>query len=155
MNLNLEVAERDVYNLLDWIRSLGGFQRGLRTIFFLFIYAFTYKNYETYMVSQLYKRPNKEARNPGSNDDELVQRKSDKLNTEEFLKQKHVNPLKMFFFDLLPNKCKNFFKRSILCRRSKSYIYFEKGINQYLEEIDIVKLLQEIRYLRTATLELV
>ena len=25
MNLDLEVAERDVYNLLDWIRSLGGF----------------------------------------------------------------------------------------------------------------------------------
>ena len=25
MNLNLEVVERDVYNLLDWIRSLGGF----------------------------------------------------------------------------------------------------------------------------------
>ena len=25
MNLNLLVAEMDVYNLLDWIRSLGGF----------------------------------------------------------------------------------------------------------------------------------
>ena len=25
MNLDLEVAEREVFNLLDWIRSLGGF----------------------------------------------------------------------------------------------------------------------------------
>ena len=25
MNLDLEVTEREVYSLLDWIRSLGGF----------------------------------------------------------------------------------------------------------------------------------
>ena len=56
MNLDLEVTEREVYSLLDWIRSLGGFQRGLRTIFSLFLMVVTYKNYETYMVSQLYKR---------------------------------------------------------------------------------------------------
>ena len=42
MNLDLEVAERDVYNLLDWIRSLGGFQRGLRTIFSIFLLFMTY-----------------------------------------------------------------------------------------------------------------
>ena len=51
MNLNLRTVERDVYNLLDWIRSLGGFQKGLRTIFQIFIVIFTYKRYETYMVS--------------------------------------------------------------------------------------------------------
>ena len=51
MNLNLEVAERDVYTLLDWIRSIGGFQRGLRTIFSIFLLLFTYKHYETYMAS--------------------------------------------------------------------------------------------------------
>ena len=55
MNLNLEVAERDVYTLLDWIRSIGGFQRGLRTIFSIFLLFFTYKQYETYMVSKLYE----------------------------------------------------------------------------------------------------
>ena len=51
MNLDLDVAEREVYSLLDWIRSLGGFQRGLRTIFSLSLLIMTYKHYETYMVS--------------------------------------------------------------------------------------------------------
>ena len=60
MNLDLEVTEREVYSLLDWIRSLGGFQRGLRTIFSLFLMVLTYKNYETYMVSQLYEKPNRD-----------------------------------------------------------------------------------------------
>ena len=56
MNLNLEVTERQVYSLLDWIRSLGGFQRGLRTIFSLALLILTYKRYETYMVSHLFQR---------------------------------------------------------------------------------------------------
>ena len=51
MNLDLDVAEREVYSALDWIRSLGGFQRGLRTIFSLLLLIMTYKHYETYMVS--------------------------------------------------------------------------------------------------------
>ena len=51
MCLNLATADRDVYNALDWIKELGGFQRGLRTIFSLFLLVLTYKNYETYMVS--------------------------------------------------------------------------------------------------------
>ena len=54
MNLDLEVAEREVYSLLDWIGSLGGFQRGLRTIFSLMLLIMTYKRYETYMVSKLF-----------------------------------------------------------------------------------------------------
>ena len=54
MNLHLMTAERDGYNALDWVRSLGGFQRGLRTIFSLVIIVVTYNNFETYMVSNLY-----------------------------------------------------------------------------------------------------
>ena len=54
MNLHLEVVEREVYSLLDWIRSLGGFQRGLRTIFSIMLFIWTYKRYETYMVSNLF-----------------------------------------------------------------------------------------------------
>ena len=55
MNLNLETADRDVYNALDWVREMGGFQRGLRTIFNLFLIIMTYNHYETYMVSNLFK----------------------------------------------------------------------------------------------------
>ena len=54
MNLNLETADRDVFNALDWVRELGGFTRGLRTIFYIVLIVITYRNYETYMVSQLY-----------------------------------------------------------------------------------------------------
>ena len=54
MNLNLETADRDVYNALDWIREIGGFQVGIRRIFGLFLIAMTYKNFETYMTSQLF-----------------------------------------------------------------------------------------------------
>ena len=49
-NLHLETVDRDVYNLLDWIGEMGGFQRGLRTIFAVFLLALTYNNYESYMV---------------------------------------------------------------------------------------------------------
>ena len=54
MCLNLATADRDVYNTIDWIKELGGFQRGLRTIFSVFLLVLTYKNYETYMVSKLF-----------------------------------------------------------------------------------------------------
>ena len=59
MNLNLETADRDVYNALDWVREMGGFQRGLRTIFSMFLIIMTYNHYETYMVSQLFKGRNR------------------------------------------------------------------------------------------------
>lgn len=57
----------------------------------------------------------------------------------------------MLFFDCLAESCKRrlnkcFFKP---CERSKPYIYFEKGIDAYLSEVDIVNLIQEIRYLKT------
>ena len=110
MNLNLEVAERDVYTLLDWIRSIGGFQRGLRTIFSIFLLFFTYKHYETYMVSKLYEE--KDAKK---------------------LSQKQISSTKMLFFDFLTDSCKEFFNNSRckLCRRSNSYRYFDKGIKKY------------------------
>ena len=57
MNLNLETADRDVFNALDWVRELGGFMRGLRTIFNIVLIVITYRNFETYMVSQLYIKP--------------------------------------------------------------------------------------------------
>ena len=56
MSLNLMTAERDVYNALDWVRTLGGFQRGLRTILSLVMIVLTYNRYEAYMISKLYQK---------------------------------------------------------------------------------------------------
>ena len=54
MNLSLQTTDRDVYNAFDWIREMGGFQSGIRRFFILVLYILTYKNYEAYMVSNLY-----------------------------------------------------------------------------------------------------
>ena len=55
MNLNLETADRDVYNTLDWIQDLGGMMKGIRMIFSLLVYLLTYSKYETYMLSYLFE----------------------------------------------------------------------------------------------------
>ena len=122
MNLNLETADRDVFNAFDWVRELGGFTRGLRTIFSLMLIVITYRNYETYMVSHLYQKP----------EDDQEGKDGKEVNE---LKQSQVNTCKMFFFDCLPEGClkalenKNCWR---LCRRTKSYHYFDKGQEKYL-----------------------
>ena len=55
MNLNLATADRDVYNILDFIGDVGGLERGLRTIITLVMMLLTYKSIETYMVTQLFQ----------------------------------------------------------------------------------------------------
>ena len=55
MNLNLETADRDVYNTLNWIQDLGGMMKGIRMIFSLLLYLLTYSNYETYMIANLFE----------------------------------------------------------------------------------------------------
>ena len=55
MNLNLETADRDVYNMLNWIQDLGGMMKGIRMIFSLLLYLLTYSNYETYMLKHLFE----------------------------------------------------------------------------------------------------
>ena len=58
----------------------------------------------------------------------------------------------MLFFNCLTKSCKKFFKK-VDCRpfkRSDSYVYFERGLNQYLEEIDIVNIIKELRNFNAA-----
>ena len=59
MSLDLETVDRDVYNALDWVRELGGFTRGLRSIFSLVLIVLTYNHYESYMISELFQREEK------------------------------------------------------------------------------------------------
>ena len=55
MNLDLATAEREVFNILDLVSILGGFQRGLRTILTFILAVITYKNYEKFMVAELFQ----------------------------------------------------------------------------------------------------
>ena len=55
MNLDLETADRNVYNVLDWISTLGGFLRGLRIIFTILLLVPLYNYYELTMVEHLYQ----------------------------------------------------------------------------------------------------
>ena len=57
MNLDLETADRDVYNMLDWVKEIGGLLKGLRMIFSLVVLVLTYKNFETFMISHLFQSP--------------------------------------------------------------------------------------------------
>ena len=65
----------------------------------------------------------------------------------------------MLFFDLLPSGPKSW-KSSLdnsrykLLKRGKNYRLFEKGIEKYEEEIDIVTLIRNLRWLMMAVTEL-
>ena len=54
MNLDLETADRKVFNTVDWIKELGGFIKGLKIFSLLFLVVLTSRNHETYMISHLY-----------------------------------------------------------------------------------------------------
>ena len=54
MNLDLETADRDVYNTLDWVREIGGLIKGLKIFSSLVLLVLHIKNIENYMISHLY-----------------------------------------------------------------------------------------------------
>ena len=61
----------------------------------------------------------------------------------------------MLFFNCLTKKCKDSFDRNgNLLRRSRSYKFFDGALEKYLQEVDIVKLILDLRYLKKATKEL-
>ena len=41
MNLDLEIADRKVFDTLDWIKELGGFIKGLKIFLLLFLVVLT------------------------------------------------------------------------------------------------------------------
>ena len=70
------------------------------------------------------------------------------------LSQNEVNPIKMLFFKCLPERClKKFSNKSCcrLCRRTDSYNYFDQGLEKYFNEIDIVKIIRDLRNLKAAS----
>ena len=100
MNLNLETVDRDVYNALDWIRELGGFQRGMRTICGLALIILTYQNYEAYMVSQLFERPKeKSGQDKKTSKIKTSNQGKSKKTERQFEPLEKVNPIMILFFD--------------------------------------------------------
>ena len=60
----------------------------------------------------------------------------------------------MLFFKCLPERClKKFSNKSCcrLCRRTDSYNYFDQGLEKYFNEIDIVKIIRDLRNLKAAS----
>ena len=61
----------------------------------------------------------------------------------------------MLFFNCLTKKCKKAFENYRQpFKRSRSYRFFDKALNSYLEEVDIVNFINDLRYLKKATKEL-
>ena len=67
-----------------------------------------------------------------------------------------MNSLKMLFFAAIPNTWRDKLNESrFKClRRGENYRLFERGITKYEEEIDIVKLIRDLRWLKLAVKEL-
>lgn len=132
--------------------------KGLRLLFRAFVSFFSYNVYNVYMVSHLFKRPSikKDGDRRRSRKAQTVE---DLMKIEEeslSLNPKKVSSLKMLFFAAIPDSWRKKLSESpIKClRRGKNYNMFEKGIQRYEEEIDIVKLIQELRWLKLAVIEL-
>ena len=67
-----------------------------------------------------------------------------------------ISSLKMLFFAAIPNSWREKLNESSCkcLRRGKNYRLFEKGIKSFEDEIDIVKLIRELRWLKMAVKEL-
>ena len=74
-----------------------------------------------------------------------------KLNTES-LNPRKVNSFKMLLFDLLPRSCRSSFTRTRfrLLQRTDHYRHFEAGQKDFKNEINIVKVLRDLRYYKAA-----
>ena len=61
----------------------------------------------------------------------------------------------MLFFNCLTKRCKESFENyRYPFTRSRSYRSFDKALESYLEEVDIVNFINDLRYLKKATKEL-
>ena len=163
MNLDLDTADRYVYNVLDWVATLGGFLRGLRIIFGLLLIAPLYNFYEMTMIGHLYhakKDENNKAEFkpvPTKNTqvkDAIEKQESEMKKEEEDIEfgPKSVNFCKQIFFDCLTKRCREWFKPKTMedgkdsshpwcCRREKSYDFFDTSYDDYLNEVNIVKII--------------
>ena len=68
----------------------------------------------------------------------------------EYLNENKVSPLKMLFFDCLSSKLKVRFENSRILRRNYQYRLFAQGFSDFKDEIDVVKLLRNLRYYKAA-----
>ena len=68
----------------------------------------------------------------------------------EYLNENKVSPLKMLFFDCLSSKLKVRFENSRILRQNYQYRLFAQGFSDFKDEIDVVKLLRNLRYYKAA-----
>ena len=74
----------------------------------------------------------------------------------EYLNPAKVRSLKMLFFDCIPRKCKLSLHKTRfkLLKRSRHYRLFDRGIEDYEKEINIVQVLRDLRYYKAAVKKL-
>ena len=154
----MRITERESGTYFDWISSTGGLNKGLRLIFRLVVSFFNFNVYNVYMVSHLFKlgyglqdKPKRRKSN--------LSMKVDRTMDEEInftLNPNKISSLKMLFFASIPNSWRDKLNKSpFKClKRGKNYRRFEKGIEKYEKEIDIVTLIRDLRWLKLAVKEL-
>ena len=92
----METADRYVYNVLDWVATLGGFLRGLKILFGLLLIVPLYNFYETTMIGHLYhaeKDKNKFQHFPTK----LTQIKDENFENQENEDMEHLGSKKVNF----------------------------------------------------------
>ena len=157
-DMNLHIIERDSGTYLDWIGSAGGLNKGLRLMFRLAVGFLNYNVYSVYMVSHLFKLGYQTYDKHSKRRKSTLSGKVDHNMNKETIKLKpnKISSMKMLFFAALPNSWRDKLNENkCKClRRGENYRMFEKGIKKYEEEIDIVTLIRDLRWLKLAVTEL-
>ena len=158
MNLDLLKYEREVYTILDWFGNLGGLSEGLKIIFGIWVGILNYSYYNNYMIAQLFQyqdgpqTPNTPKK--VSNDDRRKSVMSSALSSNNVtLDPWKINPFVAIFHKLVPGKLQQYLEspKCLCCRKTEQYKVFEDGLDLYEHEIDVVKLLQQLRFMRHFT----
>ena len=156
----MRITERGVGTYFDWISAAGGLNKGLRLLFRVAVSLFNYNVYSVYMVSHLFKigyqaktrKFKRKMSRLGSKVDITMDKE-----TNFGLNPSKISSIKMLFFDLIPKSWRKSLEDSgyKLLRRGENYRLFEKGIMEYQEEIDIVTMIRDLRWLKMAVKELI
>lgn len=109
---------------------------------------FNYQYFESYMISKLYKKVEKSEAHALKKDksiglDIAKSWRGEATVTDQFLDPNKVSSLKMLAHDSLICKC---FTGCL--KKNKSEELFEKGMQYYEKEIDIIELLRAFREIR-------
>ena len=164
LSQDLKTSDREAYNFLDWVGDLGGLFDGLKIGFTAVLVVLNYKMYDTYMVSKLFTvRSENRSDQQGGPENNKIKRALTEYFTKDVNKKgkeqldpNRLSSLKMLLFDLIPRWCKNRLTNSKCgpLARTQRYKYFENGLKDYEDEINIVEVLRNLRYYNAAVKKL-